>query len=455
MKNLIPERWKRVLHLAWPLIVANSFWNIQLTIDRVFLGQYSTLALGAAMAVMGVFWVPMALLQQTAAYSITFTAQYKGAGQNEKIGSAVWQATYLSVIGGLLFLGLIPLSDFIFSHMGHSPALQELEIEYFKSLAFCALPTALVAGLSGFYTGLERSKMVMWINGVGMIANIVLDYLFIFGNLGFPELGVAGAGYATAGANFIAAIFACYFFFSKKTHAEYGTRSGWQWSWPLMKRFCRYGIPSGAQWAIEGLAFTVFLIFIGQLPNGESALVASGIAVTILMLAILPALGVGQAVSSLLGQHLGNNKPEEAEKITWAGVKIAFIYIAAIASTFVLFPNFYLSWFASEQNPAQWAEVTVIVPYLLMMIAAFVGFDCFNMVLASALKGAGDTKYVTLVALFVPWPLMVLPMYFFRTHEQGVYWGWSFATLFIITQAMVFYFRFKGGKWKDMRVIDI
>jgi len=65
--------------MAWPLIVANSFWNLQLTIDRIYLGHFSTEALAASMAVMGVFWVPMALLQQTAAYLMTFVAQYFGA----------------------------------------------------------------------------------------------------------------------------------------------------------------------------------------------------------------------------------------------------------------------------------------------------------------------------------------------------------------------------------------
>ena len=78
-----------ILRMAWPLIVANSFWNLQMTIDRIFLGMLSTEALGAAVTVMGVFWVPMALLQQTASYITTFVAQYYGAGEHSKIGVAI------------------------------------------------------------------------------------------------------------------------------------------------------------------------------------------------------------------------------------------------------------------------------------------------------------------------------------------------------------------------------
>lgn len=450
----LPARWKSVLQLAWPLIIANSFWNLQLTIDRIFLGQYSTLALGAAMAVMGFYWVPMALLQQTAAYSITFTAQYNGSGQQQKIGPGVWQSLYLSIIGGLLFLVFIPLSDHIFALMDHSESMQKLESTYFISLCYSALPTALVAGLSGFFTGMGRSQMVIWINGAGLIANVILDYLFIFGNWGFPEMGIAGAGYATSGANFVAALVGAALFFTSKNETLYKARSGWKWSSSLMLRFCRFGIPAGAHWALEGMAFTIFLIFIGQLPNGEVALVASSIAVTVMMLAILPPIGIGQAVSSLLGNHLGENRPDEAERDAWTGVQIAASYIFCVACTFVFFPHVYLSLFENLENPSKWAEVAVIVPSLLLFVSCFVMFDSLNMVLSFALKGAGDVQFTTLVALCIPWPLMVIPTYFVRGWENGVYWAWGFASVFIITQAIIFLMRFRGGKWKKMRVIE-
>ncbi len=423
-----------------------------MTIDRVFLGQYSTLSLGAAMAVMGVFWVPMALLQQTSAYSITFTAQYLGSKENHMIGPALWQSIYLSVIGGLLFLGLIPLADLIFGNFNHSPEMTHLEIQYFAAICFSALPTAIVAGISGFYTGLGKSQMVMWINGVGLVANVILDYLLIFGNWGFPEMGIVGAGYATAGANLCAALFAFVVAFSKEHDVLYKVWSGFKWNTQLMLRFLKFGLPSGLQWALEGLAFTVFLIFTGQFVNGDAALSASSIAVTIMMLAILPTLGIGQAVSALVGQHLGENKPELAEEKSWTGVQIAFCYILLAGISFILIPEFYTNWFKNEENIGQWNEVAEIVPYLLMFVSLFTLFDSLNIVLSFALKGAGDTRFVSIAALLVPWPLMVLPTYFVTHLPNAVYYSWAFASIFIITQAIIFFFRFRGGKWKSMRV---
>jgi multidrug resistance protein, MATE family len=448
------ESWKSILRIAWPLVIANAFWNLQVTIDRIFLAQYSSDALGAAIAAVGVFWAPMALLQQTAAYVSTFVAQYSGAKQAKNIGPALWQSFYLSLAGGLLFLLLIPVTPFIFEAFAHSENIKILEIEYFRALCYSALPTALVAAVSGFFTGIERSQLIMKINAVGLIANVILDYLLIFGNFGFPALGIAGAGYATTLAGFASAFYGLYLIFEPKYQTKYATRSSWKWNFSLMQRFLKFGIPSGMQWALEGLAFTGFLIVLGRMPEGDAALAASGITVTIMMLSVLPAFGIAQAVSVLVGKHLGENKPQLSERYSWSGLQISALYIGSVGLTFLLFPNFYLSWFHNSENRLLWSQISEIVPYLLMFVAAFTLFDSINLVFSFALKGAGDTRFVSLVALVMPWPLMVYPTWLFRNHEQGVYWAWGAASLYIMLQAVVFWIRFVGGKWKSMRVIE-
>lgn len=447
------SRWRAILTLAWPLIIANSFWNLQLTIDRVFLGHYSTESLGAAMAVMGVFWTPMALLQQTAAYLTTFVAQYYGAKEFTRIGPAVWQSIYISVVGGALFLGFIPFSAPLFDAFGHPASVRGLETAYFNALTYSALPTAIVAATGAFYTGLGNTRAIMWINFVGMVANALLDYVMIFGEFGCPELGIAGAGYATAIGTWIAAFYGLYLVFSKTHSRDYGLFAGWRYNAELMQRYLKYGLPSGLQWALEGLAFTVFLIIVGRMPDGTAGLAASGIAVTVMMLAILPALGMAQAVSVLVGQHLGERRPALAEASAWSGFQVAEMYIVTIGITFALFPQFYLGWFHNPANTALWNQVSVMVPYLLLYVALFTSFDSMNLVFSFALKGAGDTRFVSLAALTVPWPLMVLPTYLMKDWSGAIYWAWGAASVFGITQALIFLRRFLGGKWQGMSVI--
>lgn len=454
MKTDWKNAFARVWQISWPLIVASSFWNFQITIDRIYLGQYSTEALGAAIGAIGFFWAPMALVQQAAAYVTTFIAQYRGAGQPQRIGPCVWQSVYVSLIGGLLFLGLIPLTPMIFSWVGHSPEIQRLEVEYFQPLAFSALPTALVAAASGFFTGLGRSKIIMVINGVGLVLNVVLDYFLIFGHFGFPSLGITGAGIATALANLGAAAFGFLWIFRKEFDAEFSIRSSWKMDYELLGRFLKYGVPSGMQWALEGLAFTVFLAFVGRLPNGDAALAASGITVTIMMLAILPVLGVAQGVAALVGESLGDNNSDKAVQETWAGFGISMIYIVATGLSFILIPDLYLSFFRGAGDSPIWGEVAEMVPILLLFVAAFVIFDTINLIFSFTLKGAGDTQFVGFLALVLPWPIMIIPTWYVIDRDDGVYWAWAAASLYIIIQAFCFLARFFQGRWKEMRVIE-
>src|SRR5690606_29446004 len=135
------------------------------------------------------------------------------------------------------------------------------------------------------------------------------------------------------------AIFGLYLVFKYKREDIYNITTSWRIDIDLMKRFIKYGFPSGLQWALEGLAFTVFLIFVGHMENGEAALASSGIVVTVMMLAILPALGMAQAVSILVGQNLGEQTPHLAEEVTWSGLQVAMLYIVTIGISFALIPN--------------------------------------------------------------------------------------------------------------------
>lgn len=456
MSDRVEGRWDRygsLLSLAWPLIVSNSFWNIQLTIDRVFLGNFSTEALGAAMAVMGIFWTPMALLQQTVAYLTTFVAQYFGAKEHQNIGPATWQSIYLSMFGGLLFLLLIPLSNVLFEFIGHPAATRIYEVQYFDALCYSAMPTAIVAAVSSFFSGLGQTKYILWINFVGMIANLIFDYLMIFGKAGFPVMGIAGAGYATALSAYVSAFLGLGLLLRRQHEPTYRLLSGWRLDFSLIRRFLRFGVPSGLQWALEGLAFSVFLMIVGRMSNGAAALASSSIVVTVMMLAVLPPLGIAQAVAIRVGQLLGEKNGKGANSVTWTGLQLALGYIFVVGSTFLLFPSFYLSWFENRQDPFLWHAVSQMVPILLMFVAFFTCFDCLNFISSFTLKGAGDTRFVSLVALTIPWPIMVLPTWIFRHGDSAIYWAWGFASMFSVTQALIFFRRFLAGKWQTLSVI--
>ncbi len=292
----------------------------------------------------------------------------------------------------------------------------------------------------------------MLINGVGLLVNGVLDCLWIFGYGGFPEMGMLGAGWATVAGMWAGAITAFALLMRRKYRRDFATATGWRFDRELFGRLCRYGLPSGFQWFLEGFAFTVFLLLVGRM--GKVELAATNIAITLNIIVFLPALGLGQAVTTLVGQRLGENRPELAERSSWSGFQMATLYMSCVAAAYVLWPDLFVTVFRNEDDAATWSAVAAFVPVLLRFVAVYSLVDSMNLIFTFALKGAGDTRFATLVPLVLSWPIMVVPTYLAVSQQWGLEPAWGFASAYIITQALVFWWRFRGGKWKSMRVIE-
>jgi MATE family multidrug resistance protein len=452
------EHWRgegggrEVMRLALPLIVSSSFWTLQITIDRILLSHRSSEAIGAAMPAALLMWTPLTLLQNTCNYATTFVAQYLGAGRKERIGPAVWQALYFAVAAGLGFLALRPLAPVIVAWGGHSAAVQALEIEYFRPLCFAALPILITAAANSFFAGRGDSWTVLLIDAAGLSVNALLAYTLIFGHFGLPPLGIAGAGWATVAGSSVSALLGLTLMLRPCYRKEFATLTGWRLDRALFLRLLRFGLPNGLQWSLEALAFTVFLFLVGRL--GEAELAATNIAFSINLVAILPMFGMAQAIQILVGRRLGEERPEIAERTTWTGFRLTWLYMSGIALLYVLAPGAFLWFFRGEAGGANWDRVAMLVPVLLRFVALYCLFDSVNLIFSFALRGAGDTRYVTAVSLLLAWPVMVAPTWAAWYCAWGLYWAWAFASAYVISLALVFLLRFRAGKWKSMRVIE-
>jgi multidrug resistance protein, MATE family len=439
-----------LLRLAVPLILSSSFMTLQITIDRALLSQFSSDAMAAAMPAALLYWTPLTLFQNIANYATTFVAQYTGAGRHERVGPAIWQALYFSVAAGIVFLGLLPLAGPLVALGGHSPAVQELEVTYFRCLCFAAPPALVLAAANSFFAGRGDSWTVLLNDAVGMSVNALLAYGLIFGHFGLPALGIAGAGWATVAGATTSAVLALTLLLRRRYRAEYGTLAGWRFDGELFRRLMQFGFPNGLQWMLDALAFTFFLFLIGRL--GDIELAATNIAFAINMVAILPMLGMGQAVAVLVGQRLGQDRPAFAERTTWTGFWMAVLYIGSVALLYVVAPGAFLFFFRSTDE--KWGEVARLVVVLLRFVAVYSLFDSMSIIFSFGLRGAGDTRFVTLVALALAWPVMVLPTWAAWHYGWGLYWAWAFGSAYIIALGLTYLLRFRAGKWKTMRVIE-
>jgi MATE family multidrug resistance protein len=381
-------------------------------------------------------------------------AQYTGSGQHRRVGPVVWQALYFSLVAGVLFIALAPLAGPLVALSGHAPHLQELEATYLRCLAFAGLPLLVTASASSFFAGRGDSRTVLGINVVGLAVNGLLALLLIFGSprLGVPALGIAGAGWATVAGSSVSALLALGLLLRPRFREAYGTGSGWRFDPALFGRLMRFSLPNGIFVALDTLGFAVFVQLVGRL--GEAALSATSVTFTLNLVVILPTLGIGQAVEILVGQRLGEDRPDVAARSTWVGYWLALGFTAALALVYLLFPGPLIELFEGGEGGAQREAVRELVPVLLRFVAVYCLFDTMNVVFSFALRGAGDTRFVTVRALDLSAQVLVVPTWLAVQGGGGLYAAWTFASLYVILLGLTFLSRFLQGQWRSMRVIE-
>jgi MATE family multidrug resistance protein len=443
---------RELLLLAAPLILSQSFMTVQIFVDTILLSWYDTHAMSASFPAVMWFWLLFGLLQVTAGYTSTFVAQYTGANRPHRVGPAVWQGIHFALLAGLAMLLLAPAAPWLIAVGGHSEKLQTLESAYLRCLAFAAMPMLVMSAINGFFSGRGQTWTVLGIEGVGTAVNVVLAIAMINGRLGFPEMGIEGAGWSTVAGSWASALFALALLLRRRYREQFATVSGWRLERDLFRRLMKYGGPAGGQVFLDVLVFNLFVQLIGRL--GDAAMGATTLTVRLNMIAFLPMMGLGQAVCILVGQRLGADRPDLAEKSAYAGLKWSFGYMCVIAFIYLAFPNFLVSLFENDRDVSNFTAVAALVPGLLICVAAYSVVDAVNVTFSFALRGAGDTRFVTLVTFCLAWPIMVLPTFLVVQSGASLYWAWWFATAHIFAMAACFYLRFRHGKWKTMRVIE-
>ncbi len=445
--------YREILKIAVPLILSTSAWSIQHFVDRMFLTWYSPEAIAAAMPA-GIFnFMIMTLFIGTASYINTFVAQYFGAKQFRSIGPIVWQGLYIAIIGAIFHLILIPLAGPIFGIFGHAKDIQTLEIVYFQILCLGAFPAIASSGFSGFFSGRGKTWPLMWVHMSATLFNIIFDYLLIFGNGGFPEMGIKGAAIATVLSACIPFLVFLFLITRPVFCKEFCTLKGWKLDLSLFKRLIKFGFPNGFQFFIDMAGFTAFLMIVGKL--GRDSLAATNITFNINNLAFMPMIGFGIAISVLVGQYLGEDKPALAQKSAYSGFHIAIFYMTGMAILYLTCPMLFIKPFLTSANAAEMANIREIVMVLIRFVAVYSIFDTFNIIFASAIKGAGDTRFVMRMLSILSIIVLIIPTYLaLIVWKQDIYVGWIIVSIYVIMLGVSFYLRFLGGKWKSMRVIE-
>jgi MATE family multidrug resistance protein len=202
----------------------------------------------------------------------------------------------------------------------------------------------------------------------------------------------------------------------------------------------------------EAASFSIIMMMVGQL--GETAMAATTLALNVNLLAFIPMFGLGMAVGVVVGQRLAEGKPQTAQRSVRSGLWIAVAYSSCFAIAYGIFPDQILAIYGIGNDPVRFAEMRPIVKPILWFIAVYCVFDAIQIVFVGALKGAGDTTYVLIGNVISGVVIVSLGILIGEWIGGGLLWWWGVITVWVLSLAVVFSFRYLHGGWMEKRVIE-
>ncbi len=435
-----------LLVLAGPTIAQMVSYTLMQFIDRwmlSFVGDVeATVAGSAGMAFFSVlgFGFGVQFIVNTLA------SQAYGRKDFRLTGQFLWQGIWWGLAFGLGALVLYPLAHPLFVLMKHEPRVADLEATYFRIVLLAGWAKLVSMALGQFLLAIHRPGAVFVAALIGVIANCFFNWLLIFGHWGCPALGVAGSAWGINAAVVVETIVMFAVIATPKIRHTYNTFD-FRFRWNQMKTLLRIGLPTGLQLSCDIIAWSVFLLVIIS-SFGTRALSANTFAFTYMAIGFMPAVGVGSAVTALVGKYIGMQRHDLAERRAHLGFAVVAVYMLLCGLGFFLFRHRLMRLFSSDP------EVLRIGSTILIFMAAYQIFDALFVIYSSALRGAGDTLVPTIVQVTLVWSIVVgagtLAAIF--TPQYGVSGPWTLATLFGGILGIYLLARFRRGNWKSIQL---
>ncbi len=446
--SLPPERrggLREVIELAVPVVLTNISITAMQIVDSVMVGQLGAAQL-ASVGFGGVWlWTIMCFFVGTTTCVQTFVSQAWGAGRHRECGSWAWQGIYAvipfaMVIATALFFG----AEWLVVSLQPDPSIEPFAIEYLVARAFGTPGIIAAVALSSFFRGLGDTRTPLYASIASNLLNAVLDYGFIFGRLGLPELGVQGAGIATSIAEWSNFVFLYWFFRRPHIVREYATRLAAPARHPI-RRLMRTGLPVGGQWWLEMASFAVFLTLVARM--GDAPMAASQAFISLLSISFMQAQGIGIAVSTMVGQYIGAKDLAAAERSFASGIRLCLLIAGVVGGMLIVFPDQLIGIYSDDHRVLEYGRP------LLLVGAAFQVFDALAILADGGLRGAGDTRWPMVARFLFSWFVFLPAAWLIGVYfEGGLTGAWVGGLVYIAALTVILLLRFRGGAWKTIEI---
>ena len=402
-----PPGWGQELRataaLAGPLAAANLLQMLTYAVDVIFIARLGEQQLaGSALAVSLFGLVLWALTGLTGAVA-PLIAEAVGARAPalRAVRRSVRMALWLAVITGVGGMGLCLLLDPIMRLSGQQAGIIALANQYNIVIVYSMIPMLVAGVLRNFVSALGRPIFATAITGLGIFVNAGANYAFIFGNLGAPEMGLAGAAVATIiTAFFTVGAYIAAIRFDRRLHRYHVLGRIWSPDWGRLRQIIRVGTPIALTITAEAGIFGAAAFLMGRF--GAAELAGHTVALQLAALAFQVPFGVGQAAAIRVGYFYGARDSAGVARAGWVALGIGTGFMTLTAGAMVLLPETLLAIYIDPAAPANAALVAFALQYLVLA-AIFQLADGVQAVAAGALRGLQDTRVPMWIAIFSYW----------------------------------------------------
>ena len=431
--------------IALPMVVSQGTFAVMIFTDRYFMSQIDSIHMAAALGGGVAAFFSFCFFTGLLSYANALTAQYLGAGELGKCSKVVTQGIVITVMCSPALVLITYLVSGIFENVGHDSAQVELEKTYYTILMLGVIVTLTKTCLSSYFAGIGRTRVVMICDVCGLIFNVPLCYVMVFGKLGLPELGIVGAGISTIIASFFACLLFFLFYFEREHRVKFFVMNSFHVDWGVLRRFWRLGFPSGLELFLNVAAFNLFLLMFqgyGVVEGASAAIVFNWD-----LLSFVPMIGLNIGVISLIGRFVGANDMARTDEVMSAAFFLGIFYSAILAILYISFRFPLVEVFSPPEG--DFSEIRSLSAFMMIGLSSYVMADAIIIISGGVLRGAGDTRWLMYTSVGLHWAMLIAQYYVILVWQFGPQVSWLTFCAMIFAIAIVYVWRLQSGVWRD------
>ena len=392
---------KKLIKISLPILLAQIAQNSMGLADTIMAGRVSSTDM-AAISVGASIWMPLVLFGQGLLLALPPTISYlNGSGQRHRIAHQVRQGIWL-VLGVSIPLGLlIYFCEIPLQYMQMESKMSDLARDYLHAMLWGLPAYLMLINFRCLNDGIAKTKPAMVITFLGLLLNIPLNYIFIYGKFGMPSFGAVGCGIATAIVNWAMCLMMMFYSYTNAQERSLKVFSQLiEMPNPkTLKKLLRLGLPIAIALCCEVALFALTSLMLS--PLGSTIVASHQITLNTSSFIFMFPLSIGMATTILVGQALGAGSPQNAKKMSYAALLLGLTVTIITALITIFFRYEIASIFVTD-------EIVIAMAANLLLFAALYQFsDTIQMVVGGILRGYKDTKVILYITLFSYWVIGV------------------------------------------------